>query len=113
MNLNGKQIISIIAAVVSALMLATTQLTDIFGAPVAKLIVSTAALANMILNSIIAAITGQNTLVREVAAMPGVEPLRINANASPALAAMAVNPLENNIDVKPSDREIVEAKAGT
>lgn len=113
MNLNGKQIISIIAAVVSALMLATTQLTDIFGAPTAKLIVSSAALANMILNSIIAAITGQSTLIREVANTKGIEPLRINAEASPALAAMAVNPLESNIDVKPSDREVVEAKAAT
>lgn len=91
MNLTGKQILSIVAAVVSALMLATTQLTDIFGAPMAKLIVSGAALANMIISSIVAALTGQASLIRDVAAMPGVERISVNASANQALAAVATD----------------------
>ena len=111
MNLNGKQIISIIAAVVSALMLATTQLTDIFGASTAKLIVSTAALANMILNSIIAAITGQATMIRDVAAMPGVEKISVNANANQTLAAAAIDPVQDKVAPVLNDLESVTATA--
>jgi hypothetical protein len=92
MNLTGKQILSIVAAVVSALMLATTQLTDIFGPSVAKSIVSVAALTNMILNSVVVALTGQATLVKDVAAMPGVEKITVNSGANQVLAAVASDP---------------------
>lgn len=91
MNLTGKQILSIVAAVVSVLMLATTQLTDLFGASVARNVVSVAALANMIINSIMAALTGQSSLVRDVAAMPGVERISINAGANTTLAQAATD----------------------
>lgn len=91
MNLTGKQWLSIIAAVVSALMLATTQLTDIFGPTVAKTVVSTAALANLIINSVIAGLTGQTSLIRDVAAMPGVERITVNTSANQALAAVATD----------------------
>lgn len=92
MNLTGKQILAIIAAVVSALMLATTQLTDIFGPAIAKTVVSTAALANMILNSIIAALTGQANLVKDVQAMPGISRIVTNAQANETLNAIAEDP---------------------
>jgi hypothetical protein len=91
MNLTGKQILSIVAAVVSVLMLATTQLTDLFGAGVAKNIVSVAALINMILNSVMAALSGQSSLIRDVAAMPGVERITVNSTANQALATVATD----------------------
>lgn len=91
MNLTGKQILSIIAAVVSALMLATTQLTDIFGPTMAKMIVSVAALANLIINSVVAGLTGQATLIKDVAAMPGVERITVNSGANQALATVATD----------------------
>lgn len=97
MNLTGKQIIAIVAAVVSALMLATTQLTDIFGASTAKSIVSMASLLNLILNSIIAALSGQATLVRDVAAMPGVERIAVNSTANQALATVATDPAQPKV----------------
>lgn len=97
MNLTGKQWLAIVAATVSALMLATTQLTDIFGASMAKTIVSTAALANMILNSIIAAVTGQANLIRDVAAMPGVTRISVNQDANQVLAAVATDPQQPKV----------------
>lgn len=107
MNLTGKQILSIVAAVVSALMLATTQLTDIFGPTVAKSIVSVAALANMILNSIVAALTGQASLVQDVRAMPGVQNIDINAQANQTLAKMAMDPTEDKVRAIPEDASAV------
>lgn len=110
-NLTGKQILSIIAAVVSALMLATTQLTDIFGPTVAKSIVSVAALANMIINSVVVALTGQATLVKDVLAMPGVEKISVNEKANQALAQVAVDPSVNKIAPTNAAMDAVTATA--
>ena len=115
MNLTGKQWLSIVAAIVSALMLATTQLTDIFGPSMAKSIVSVAALANLIINSIVAALTGQGALVRDVAAMPGVERVTVNTQANPVLAQAATDPSQPKIGATtPEVREVLKdtAKGG-
>lgn len=98
MNLTGKQILSIVAAVVSVLMLATSQLTDLFGATVAKNIVSVAALVNMILSSVVAAMTGQTSLVKDVQAMPGVSKIVVNDQANPALTAVANDPTNTKVE---------------
>ena len=97
MNLNGKQIISIIGAIVSALMIATSQLTDLFGPGVAKTIVSAAALSNMILSAVMIQLTGQGTMLKDVAAMPGVENIKVNASANSTLAVLAMDPAQDKI----------------
>lgn len=104
MNLNVKQILAIFGAILAALMVSTTQLTDLFGPTVTKTIISTAGLIGLILNSITAAISGQGSIVKEVAAMPGVEPLRINANANQTLAALAFDPNQPKIGATPQDK---------
>ncbi len=91
MNLNGKQIISIIMAILSVLMISTTQLTDLFGPALAKTIVSASGLVNTILGGILAAITSQSNQIKDVAAMPGVERIEVNKNANQTLAALAVD----------------------
>lgn len=95
MNLNGKQIISIVGAILSVLMISTAQLTDLFGAGVAKSIVSVAGLGNLVLQSIMTAITSQGSQVRDVLAMPGVQKIDVNAAANQTLAAIAIDP---NVD---------------
>lgn len=107
MNITGKQWLSIIAAVVSALMLATTQLTDIFGPAMAKTIVSVAALVNLIINSVVAGVTGQASLVRDVAAMPGVEHITVNSTANQALAAVAVDPQQSKVAASDAGTQMV------
>lgn len=99
-NLNGKQIISIIVAVVSVLMVSTAQLTDLFGPVMAKTIVSVAGLLNLTLSSVVAAISGtltQTQQVQQVLDMRGIEHVEVNAKATPALAAMAVDQTTNKI----------------
>ena len=95
MNLNGKQVISIVGAILSVLMISTAQLTDLFGAGVAKSIVSVAGLGNLVLQSIMTAITSQGSQVRDVLAMPGVQKIDVNAAANQTLAAIAIDP---NVD---------------
>lgn len=91
MNINGKQIIQIIGVIISVAMVSSAQLTDLLGAPVAKTIVTIAGLTNMILQGITVALTTQTAQVQDVAAMPGVERISINAQATPALAAVATD----------------------
>ena len=96
-KLNGKQIIQIIGVIISVLMVSSAQLTDLMGPGVAKYIVTIAGLANMILQGITVALTTQSAQVKDVAAMPGVEKITVNASASPALATLAVDPNQNKV----------------
>jgi len=92
MNLNAKQIIAIIGAVVSVLMVSTAQLTDLLGAGTAKTIVTIAGLLNMLLQSVTVALTTQTAQIKDVTAMPGVQRITVNDQANPTLAAMATDP---------------------
>lgn len=97
MNLNTKQIISIVGVIISVLMVSTSQLTDLFGAGTAKTIVSISGLANMILQGVMTVITSQGSTVKDVLAMPGVENIAVNGKANATLATIAVDPAQNNI----------------
>lgn len=113
-DLTGKQWIAIAAAVLSVLMISTAQLTDLFGATTAKSIVSVAGLVNMILNSVMAAITGQGSLIRDVAAMPGVSKIDVNAQANQTLAQIALDPKVDKVGATPQDiQSVINTAAGT
>lgn len=111
MNLNAKQIISIVGVVLSVLMISTAQLTDLFGAGMAKQIVSVAALGNMILQGVMTVLTSQSSTVKEVLAMPGVEKINVGPAANQTLAAIAVDPNVNKIGPTPQAAQQVEATA--
>lgn len=130
MNLNGKQFIGIAVAVLGVLMIAKAQLTAMFGPAVADYIVNASGLINMILGSVGAAISGtlspeaqskqmlsipggQETMVRQVLAMPGVENIDVNRKASPELAALAVDESQPKISPVPKDLQAVAETAKT
>lgn len=113
MNLNTKQIIAIAAAVISVLAVSTVQLTDVFGAGPAKAIASVCGLLNMILTSVLAAISGQGSLVRDVQSMEGVESIVVNKNANSTLAGLAIDPLQTKVEVKPGAEAEVNATANS
>lgn len=92
MNLTGKQVIAIVMAVLGVLAISTAQLTDLLGPVLAKTISTSANLVNTILASIMAVLTGQATLVKDVAAMPGVAKVLVNEQANSTLATVATDP---------------------
>lgn len=113
MNLTGKQIFGIIGAVLSVITLSTTQLTDLIGPGATKTVVSLAALANTILQSVIVIISGQGSLVTDVQAMPGVEKITINAQANPTLAKLATADENPKIEAaKGAESAVSEAAKG-
>lgn len=109
--MNGKQVISIFIVVLGVLMVSTAQLTDLFGAQVAKGIVSVAALVNSILGGIMGVLTGQANIVKDVQAMDGVDRIVVNKNTNQTLAALAVDPANAKIEAKPGSEATVNAIA--
>lgn len=112
MNLNAKQIIAIMVAVLSVLSGSTAQLTDLLGPTSAKVVISIASLTMTILSSIMAVLTSQNQTVKEVAAMPGVAKVTVNADANQVLAAAAIDPGQPKIGAtSPDVRDVLIDKA--
>lgn len=111
MNLTGKQILLIVSAVLSALVAASAQLTDIFGPTTAKAIISVVSLCNTVLTSITAAISGQYNLVKDVAALPGVQKIEVNEKANATLASLAIDPKQDKVAPLPAALESVTKTA--
>lgn len=97
LNLNGKQIIQIVGVIISVAMVSSAQLTDLLGPVAAKYIVTIAGLANMTLQGIAVTLSTQTAQVKDVMAMPGIEKISVNSQASSALAAVAVDPANDKI----------------
>lgn len=111
MKLNGKQIIQIIGVIISVLMVSSAQLTDLLGAGTAKYIVTIAGLLNMTLQGITVALSTQSAQVKDVAAMPGVERITVNAGANAALATLAVDKNQDKVAPAPMAEQQVAATA--
>lgn len=111
MNLNARQVIAIIIAVLSVFSGSTAQLTDLFGSGIAKIMISFSSLATTTLSSVLAVISSQGSTVKEVLSMPGIDKISVNSNANQTLAAIAVDPNVDKIAPAADAQSAVEAKA--
>lgn len=111
MSLTRNQILAIVIAVLGVLMASTAQLTDLVGPGATKTIQSTAGILNSVLASVLAVITGQSGIIKDAAAMPGIEKITVNAQASPALATIAVAQDQPKIEPTPQAAHAVQATA--
>lgn len=96
-NLTVNQVLLIFIAICSALSASSATLGDLFDAPTVKTIVGISNMINTIVASIVVALTGQAGLVKAVAAMPGVEEIKVNSNANQTLASVAVDPQQDKV----------------
>lgn len=114
-NITTLQWIGIIILFNTTLLGSASQLGDLSLTPqMVKAILAFATLGNGFLGGLVTMFGGQSSMAATVSNFKGVEPLRINADASPGLAALALNPLEDNVNPKASDVDavIATAKAG-
>lgn len=111
LNLNGKQVIGIIGALISVLMVSTAQLTELLGPTPAKTIVTIAGLINMFMQSVSVVLTSQGATVKDVLAMQGVEKISVNAQANQTLSAIAVDKTVDKIGPTADAAQAVEATA--
>jgi len=114
LNITSKQWFQIISGIISGLITGAALFNPLFGETLALQIVSVLGISNIVLSSIGTTLSGQGNLVRDVAAMPGVERVSVNASASSTLASVALDPAEKKVgattpDVRESLKEIVKA----
>lgn len=100
MGLTSKQWFNIVSGSIASLITAGALFTSLFGETTTLKIIAVLGLVNIVLSSVGAALSGpdnQQTQIRNVLAMPGVEKLEVNDKASQTLASMAVNPVIDKI----------------
>jgi len=90
-SITRNQALAIGGVVLSAVVTSTAYFTDMFGPDVAKGIVGSAGFLNLVLSGVTVILTGQAQQVRDVSAMPGVDRIVVNSNATPGLASVAVD----------------------
>lgn len=113
MNLNLNQVLNIIGAILGVMVVSTASLTELFGQGPAKTIVAASGLIVAIVNGVNGVISGQASQLRAVAAMPGVEPIKINTLANKTAATLAVDPSQDKIEPAPgADQKLEQIAKG-
>lgn len=110
-NITRNQWLAITGVILSAIMTSTAFLTDSFGATTAHSIIGAAGFINMILNGVVAILTGQSQQVRDVAAMPGVQTISVNAAANQTLATLATSNTQAKVIPLPEAVETIKQTA--
>ena len=114
MNLSGKQWIGIIGVILNTLMTSTALFTKIWGPDIASLIVMALGTVNTMFSGIGIVLASQINTVKDVLAMPGIEHVSVNSQATVGLAAMAVDPTVNKIaPTRAAMSDITESAKGT
>jgi len=111
LNIQPKQWIQILSGSIGGLITGAALLNPLFGEALSLKIVAALGIINILLGSIGTALSGQAQLVKDVAAMPGVEKITINASANPTLAAVAVDPTADKVSPTRQDMDIVSQTA--
>lgn len=111
LNIQPKQWFTIVSSFVSSLITGAALLNPLFGESLALKIVAALGIINLLLGSIQTALTGQAALIKDVAAMPGVEKITINEKANPTLASVAVDPTVDKVAPTRADMDAVTQTA--
>ena len=113
-GITRNQWLGIIVVILGAVAGGSAQLNNVVGPGVTQLLVSLATLLNTIMGGIIVNLGGQGQQIKDVAAMPGVDRVSINENASAAAAIVAVDPQQTKVGaVSPEVRQVLINKASS
>lgn len=111
LNIQPKQWIRIISTVNGSLITGAAFFNQLFGDALALQIIAVLGLSQIVMSSLDTALSGQAQLVKDVAAMPGVEKITVNTQANPTLAAVAVDPTVDKVAPLRQDIDIVTQTA--
>lgn len=108
LNIQPKQWFAISILFFSVLMGASAQLVPLLGENATRAVISLSTLINSFLAGAQIILGTQSAQVKDVLAMPGVDKIDVNSKASPALAAIAVDPKVDKIAPIPEAQNKVE-----
>jgi hypothetical protein len=110
-NLSPTQWVILFMTTASFLNGATAQLTDFVGPTVTHYVISGFAFASGLIGTWAVALTSQGSIIKQVAAMPGIDPIKVNANANATAAALAIDPESHKISPAEGAAQAVAAIA--
>ena len=111
-GLTTNQTLAICSGACSFLAGSTAQLATLLGQHGAAYAVSAITLTGGILSIILAVTSGQKATVQQVAAMPGVDRITVNATANSTLASVATDPSQPKIGAtSPETRAVLQETA--
>jgi hypothetical protein len=90
-GMNWKAILGVISAINGGLITGAALLQTLFGQDLTIKIVAVLGIGQIIVGAISGQLSTQANLVKDVSAMPGVDSIKVNAQASPALASVATD----------------------
>lgn len=108
---NPGQVLAVSVGILAALATASQQLTTLFGAGGATMITAACTLLVLILSVPLTMLFSQTQQVKSVMAMPGIEGVSVNRQATPALAALAIDPTQDKIAPVAGDSQAVQSTA--
>jgi hypothetical protein len=115
MSITPKQWYQIITGVISGLITGAALMQTLLGQDLTIKIVAGLGILNIIVSSIGTALSGADspgTQIKNVAALPGVEKVLVNASATNGVAAAAIDPTQPKVGaVSLSVRDTLLAKA--
>jgi hypothetical protein len=100
MSLTSKQWFQIISGINGGLITGAALLQTLFGQDLTLKIVAVLGIIGIIINSVGTALSGADspgTQIKNVAALPGVEKVLVNATATNGVAAAAIDPAQPKI----------------
>jgi hypothetical protein len=114
-SITSKQWFQIVSGIISGLITGAALMQTLFGQDLTIKIVAGLGIANIILSSVGATLSGPDspaTQIKNVAALPGVEQIRVNASATNGVAAAAIDPAQPKVGaITPEVRAALIAKS--
>ena len=110
-NITLLQWVGIVLMINGVLSGSVGEMTDLLGQVWAKHVVSIAVMGSGVCGGLVTMFGGQGTQVKNVAAMPGVEAIKVNAMANSTLAAIATDPMQDKVAPTPQAETKVVATA--
>lgn len=111
MNITAKQWYQIITGIISGLITGAALMQTLLGQDLTIKIVAGLGILNIIVSSTGTALSGQGSLLKDVAAMPGIEKITVNADANATAATLAMDRTQNKIAPTQSAEGAVAATA--
>lgn len=110
-NLTRPQWLGLVIVGLSVIGGGANQLTVLFGATATTYILAATTLLTGFIGGAVTILGGQGSQIAAVQAMPGVEKILVNKEASATLATLAVAPDNNKVEATPAAQVAVEATA--
>lgn len=110
-NITKSQWFQIIGIIIGAIIASSSLWTQLFGNTTAQVIVSVTGFVSTIASGVGYILTGQGQMVKDVAAMPGIQSITVDSGANQNVAQVAVDEAQPKVNASPAAEATVQQTA--